>query len=264
MSSETLAPSPINCKLGSGALFFDRHDASGNKTGLFHFGNGKDLRASASQSRVTLPNYITPDGGTYAEGSISQEISISFLGYEFSKKNIALWTSGTEAFYTQTATTVTAESLSTSLTLGAYYQTAYRAPGSLVVKQGTTTLVSGTDYSLIDATAGLIKILTTGAATAGSAVTADYVGAAVSTTSQPIVQMYNAPNIFGTLLYLSADRQGPAWEMKWWRVSVQQGDLEGLIGDDWGSSTVNFKVLNDAAGTYGGSTSSPYGTAFRR
>src|SRR5690242_14110876 len=186
MSSETYAPNPTNCVLGAGAIFFDRHDSSGNRTGLFHLGNAKDLKASASQSRVTLNNYVTADGGIYAEGAATQEVTVSCLVYEFNRKNLALLASGTEAYYTQTATTVTAETLNSSLALGAHYQTAYRNIGTLVVKQGTVTLTSGTDYSIIDATAGLIKILTTGAAVAGSAVTADYVGAAITTTNQPI------------------------------------------------------------------------------
>lgn len=264
MASETYAPNPINCILGAGKIYFDRHTTAAARTGFFEIGNAKDLRASASQSRVTLPNYLTEDGGTYAEGAVTQEITISTLVYEFNRKNIALLTSGTEAFYTQTATTVTGETLNSSLALGAVYQTAYRNIGTVVVKQGTTTLVSGTDYSIVDSTAGLIKILTTGAATAAAAVTADYIGAAITTTNQPIVQLYNAPNIFGTLLYVSANRQGAQGEMKYWKVSVQQGDLEGLIGDDFGSSTLSWKVLYDGGGSFGGSTSSPYGNWYKR
>lgn len=264
MASETYAPNPLNCILGSGAIYFDRFDTSGNKQGFFHIGNAKDLKATSSETTVDLPNYVTADGGTYASGAATRTVNVSALLYEFNKKNIALLTSGTEAFYTQTATTVTAETLNSSLALGAHYQTAYRNIGTVVVKQSTTTLVSGTDYSIIDATAGLIKILTTGAATAGSAVTVDYVGAAITTTSQPIVQMYNAGTINGALLYISANRAGAAGEMRYWKTAVNLGDLSGLIGDEFGSSTLTWKVLSDAAGAYGGSTGSPYGNWYRR
>ncbi len=123
---------------------------------------------------------------------------------------------------------------------------------------------STADYSLVDGTAGLIKLLTTGAATEGSPVTASYTAAVISGSSQKTVELYAAGNILGQLLYISDNSYGAQGELRYWKCSVQSGDLEGLIGDDFGSSTLSFKVMNDAAGAYGGSTASPYGRWFRR
>jgi hypothetical protein len=268
MASETYAPSPSNCVLGKGKIYFDRHTTAGVKSGFFEIWNAKDLRATASQTRVTLPNYLTADGGTYAEALVSQEVTVSALVYEFNRKNIALLTGGVENSATQATQTVSGETLSASSALGAVYQTAYRNVTVTSVLVGTATLTTA-DYSVIDSTAGLIKLLTTGAAVEGSAVTANYTGAVIAATANKFVDLYSAGTIYGSLLYVSNNSAGADGEMKYWRVSVQQGDLEGLIGDDFGSSTISFKVLNDSAGAYSGLAAaaavlSPYGRWYRR
>lgn len=254
--AQSPAPNPVNCILGGGAIYFNRFDANGVKTGLAHLGNAKDLKASASSTRATLNNYVTADGGIYAEGQVSLEITVSALIYEFNKKNIALLTSGNETTYTQTTQTVSGETLTTSAEKGLYYETAYDSITVTSVVQGTTTLTTA-DYQVVSSGSGLIKLLTTGSATDGSPLLISYTAAPV--TAQAAVDLYAAGTIQGQLLFVSANRTGANGEMKWYKVSVQQGDLDGLIGDDFGSSTISFKVLNDATGAYGGSVSSPYG-----
>src|SRR5687768_15471867 len=107
MASETFAPSATNCVLGKGKIYFDRFDAAGAKTGFFELGNAKDLRASLNSTRAELNNYLTDEGGVYAEAEVTKVVTVSALIYEFNRKNIALLAAGTESAYTQTATTVT-------------------------------------------------------------------------------------------------------------------------------------------------------------
>ncbi len=268
MASETYAPNPSNCILGAGKIYFDRFSTANAKQGFFEIGNAKDLKASSSQQRESLPNYLTPDGGAYAEGPLTQEITVSCLVYEFNRKNIALLASGTESTYTQATQTVSAATLNSSCALGAVYATAYRNITVTNLTQGTTTLAT-TDWQLVDATAGLIKILTTGAATEGTTVSWTGTAAAITGSSQKTVELYNAPNIYGQLLYVSNNKFGAQGEMRYWYTAVQQGDLEGIIGDGFGSSTLSWKVLNDASGTYSGLSAtdaalSPYGRWYRR
>lgn len=262
MASETYAPSPTNCVLGKGKIYFDRFNTSGVKTGLFELGNAKDLRASVNSTRAELNNYTTGSGGIYAEAEVSKVVTVSALVYEFNRKNIALLTSGTESSYTQTTQTVTGATLTTSASLGGIYKTAYRNITVTGVFQGTSTLTTAS-YSVWDSTAGLIKLLTTGSATEGTALTIDYTAAAI-TTGQKVVEMYAAATISGQLVYISDNSYGAQGEMWFWNCSLQPGDWEGIIGDDFGSSTLSFKVVDDSAGAYGGSTASPYGRWYRR
>jgi hypothetical protein len=269
VASETYAPNPINCVLGKGAIYFDRFTTAGVKGGLFHLGNANDLKAEASQSRVTLNNYVTHDGGVYAEGMVSNEITVSMTLYEFNRKNIALLTGGVENSATQATQTVSGETLSVSSALGAVYQTAYRSIATpSAILNGTSTLTTA-DWSVIDATAGLIKILSTASLTEGQTLTASYTASAIAATANKFVDLHSAGTIYGKLLYVSDNSAGAAGELVYWYTSVQQGGLSGLIGDEFGSSTLSFKVLNDAAGTYSGLSASaaalsPYGRWYRR
>jgi hypothetical protein len=263
MASETFAPSPTNCVLGKGKIYFDRF-SSGTRTGFYEVGNAKDLKATPSQTRVTLPNYLTADGGTYAEALVSQEISVSCLVYEFNRRNIALLTNGTESTYTQSTQTVTGETLTAASANGQVWQTAYRNITPTAVINGTTTLTTATQWSTVDATSGLIKVLSTAGITEGQTLTVNYTAAAITGTNQKIVQLHNAGTIYGQFLYVSNNSAGADGELKYFYCSVQAGDLEGLIGDEFGSATLTWKALSDVAGTYGGSASSPYGTWYRR
>lgn len=265
MSSETNTPNPINCVLGKGRLYLARHSTAGVRGGYREIGNAKELRASPQIQSVDLANYLTSDGGTYASAEVSKAITVSFTAFEIANRgNLALITSGTEGAYTQAATAVTGEALSSALALGDVYFTAKRQIGTVAVKQGMTTLVAGTDYEIVDANAGAIKILTTGAATEGSAVTVDYTPTAITGTNQRTVEMYAAGAVQCSLIYLASNSYGGLWEMRYWKLVLQPGDLAGLLGDDFGSSDLALKVMHDGAGDFGGSASSPYGRAYRR
>jgi hypothetical protein len=268
MASETYAPNPANCVLGKGKIYFDRHTTAGVKSGFFEIGNANELEASLDSTRITLPNFLTPDGGDYAEAEVSKTVTISMTVYEFNRKNIALLTGGVENSATQATQTVSGETLVASSALGQVLQTAYRNVTVTSVLAGTATLTTA-DYSVVDSTAGLIKLLTTGAAPEGVAVTASYTAAPIAATANKFVDLHSAGTIYGSLLYVSANSAGAEGEMKYWRVSVQPGGLKGLIGNEFGSSTLTFKSLNDSAGTYSGLATaaavlSPYGRWYRR
>lgn len=269
MASETYAPNPANCVLGKGKLYFNRFTTANAPTSYFELGNAKDLKATPSETRVTLPNYLTADGGTYAESLVSREVTVSALVYEFNRKNLALLTGGVENSATQTTQTVTGETLTATSALGGVYTTRYRsiATPSAVIN-GTATLTTA-QWSVVDATAGILSILSTSAITEGAVLTVNYTASAIAATANLFVDMYSAGTIYGKLLYISNNSAGANGEMRWWYCSVQQADLEGLIGDDFGSSTLSFKVLSDVAGTYSGLSAadavlSPYGRWYRR
>jgi hypothetical protein len=268
MASETYAPNPANCVLGKGKIYFDRFTAAGIRTGFYEIGNAKDLRAGVAQNRVKLPNYLTADGGTYAEALVGQDITVSALVYEFNRRNIALLSNGVENSASQTTQTVTGETLVASSALGQVLQTAYRNPTISAVMVGTATLTTA-QYSVIDSSAGLLKLLSSSGITEGAVVTANYTGAVIAAADNKFVDLYSAGTIYGQFLYVSNNSAGAQGELKYWYCSVAQADWEGMIGDDFGSSTLSWNVLNDAAGTYSrlaaaDAALSPYGRWYRR
>lgn len=265
MAGDTFTPSPTNCLLGRGEALFKRRTTAGVGYEFLSLGNVSELSVTGNDTNVELANFLTADGGNYAEALDQRDISGTLTLHELNADNIALLTAGNVTYYTQAATPVVAESLSTAAVLGATYQTAKRQITSVVVKQGATTLVLGTDYTIPDANPGLIKLLSTGGATAGAALTVDYTPTVLATTAQKTVSMFTEGTIYGTMLFNPATGiTGPRWEGKWFNVAMKASALNGLIGSTFAASPISFKVLNDAAGTYGGSTSSPYGTLYRR
>jgi hypothetical protein len=187
--SETYAPNQSNYFIGRGALYVDIHTAANVRTSYFHWGNVEDLQIVPSSQVATLRSSLDASSGVLAEDEISKDFEVRWRNTECNRKVLAAAIAGTEAYFTQSSSTVTAETLTSSVELGGVYKTAKRAASSIVVKQGASTLVLGTDYEVVDATACMIHILpTSSTVTAGSAITVDYSAAAVSTTSQKIIQ----------------------------------------------------------------------------
>lgn len=259
----TLSPSPENVLLGKGKLLFDRFDANGNKQGYFHLGNADTFELSTEDDVVENQNSMIAAGGVYKSVTRSRTVNINIQGFEFSTQSLAIALMGDVTTTSQTTGTATAEALTTNATKGRFYRTAKRGIStitSLVQVAGTTTttLTSGTDYSLYDGDAGIIQTLSGGAVTASATLQATYI---YSTLSLESIAGAKASKIEGTLIYLPDPATGPSWEITAWKVSFNPNGATGFITDDFGTWSVTGKVLDDSAGTYGGSTTSPYYTA---
>lgn len=258
-----ITPDPGNCLLGRGAVGIDLFTAAGATQGYLQIGNASDLNVDPNEEHETLPNYLTADAGAYADALVQRTLTGSVTVYEFMRRNIALLSGGVESTYTQGATPLTGEVLTTSALLGAQYQTAKRKIGTVTVLMGTTTLVLATDYTILSTEKGLIQVLTTSpTVTAGATLTINYTPTAITGSQQRTIELASAGTLHGRLRFDGNPAYGPALEMIWWHVVLQASQLQGLLGRSFGSSVVNFKIISDAAGNYGGTAGSPYGRCF--
>lgn len=260
----TYTPSASNVMLGRGALYFDRRTSTDNTVGSFHLGNCDQFGMNVATEKLTLKDFTQQSTSNYKEVVSSTDVGLTISGFEFSKDTMALATMGTISTYTQTSGSVTAETLA-SVTVtglkGRTFFTAYKNISAVALKQGATTFVLNTDYTIVDAVRGMIKILTTGAVADGTALTIDYTKAAM-TGGSALDAIFGGANsaIEGKLRFVSNNTTGPNWDFTGWNVSLRPNGDVSFISEEFNKFTLEGTAQSDAAGAYGGSASSPYYT----
>lgn len=263
------APSASNVMLGRGSLYFQQRTSTDSKTGYFQLGNCDQFVWNIATESITLKDYTQQTTAVYKKVNTSTDIKFTIHGFEFSKENMGLATMGTLANWTQSSGTVTAEVLAPATVTGLKgksFRTAYRSISAVAVKQGATTLVLDTDYTIDDANRGLITILATSSTVVdGTALTIDYTKAAITGTTLPLVYgAVNTSGLEGRLWFKSNNTTGPNYDLDVYNaLIVPNGDM-GLISDEFNSFTLDGTAQSDSAGAYGGSTASPYFTLEQR
>jgi hypothetical protein len=239
-----LAPDNTNLLLGAGQVFFDRTDVD---QGLVHLGNCTQFQVSFEDETREVINRMTASLGTYRKVTSKRTCRVNIVGQEFNPQNAALVTMGSLADLAVTGSSVTGEVLATAAQAiaGAYYQTAQRDISSLVLTQGTTTLVEGTDYEITDADLGLVHIISPAGAnwTDATQVDADYTYASAT---NPTIRGGDTGNIYGKLVFIGDPAAGPAMDVQVWNVSIEpEGGLD-FIGDDFLEWNLNCEALDDS------------------
>ena len=256
----TYTPSSDNVTFGRGRVLFSPF-VSGAYTGQFkHLGNCDTFSIGLAPEKIQLTDFTQETSAPYKEVVKKTDMPIKISGFEFASFNMKLAFMGSETSYTQTAATLTETLAASSITglKGSFFRTAKKAISSPVVAQGTTTLVSGTDYEIYDAAGGVIRVIPTGSAADGTALSIVYVAAAI--TSSPRTQIVGGAvtSLSGRLVFLPQNTTGPANEVVVWNASITpDGDIP-FIGDDWLKWNLSGSVQSDSAGTYGGSAANPY------
>lgn len=257
-------PSSSNVFLGRGAVMFDRHVA-GVRNGFRHFGNCDTFSLGIETEKLTLKDFTQQTTANYAEVLSSTTVNLSISGYELDAENAAIALLGNTGTYTQSAGTATAEVIAPNTYTGLkgkYFNTAKVKTSAHVVKQGATTLVLGTDYTIHNALAGVIRILPTSPTVVdGTVLTVDYTYAVVNAASD-IKQVYGAvlAECVGTLQFISNNTTGQNQKLTVWKASLTPNGELGLISEEFGKWTLSGTALSDEAGAYGGSVGSPYFT----
>lgn len=235
--------------LGRGRLFFDRWSSAGVSTGgLAYLGDCSKFEISTTDEKAKIYDFGQSTAPLLNEVVTKREVSIAITLHEYTKENLALVLMGVEAGATQSSGSVTAESLTTSVTKGKSYQTANRNISAVVVKKGATTLVVDTDYNIVDASTGLIHITTTGSTvTNGDAITVDYTKAAIASPGLDKIQGGMSSQILGKLLFVGDPAAGPAYDGEFWKVSISSEGVAGFItGSDFGAMDLKGSVLIDS------------------
>jgi hypothetical protein len=259
-------PSSSNTLFGRGAVLFDRFDANGVAQGQYsHLGNCDNFAVSITTDVAELKDFTASSSAVYNSAVKQTNVNVKISGFEVATKVMAVLVLGDITTYTQTVFTAIAQSTTlvpASLTgvKGSFFKVGNRNISLPTLVQGGTTLVSGTDYEIFDASAGVFRILSAGAAADATAITVNYTAAAIAAgaTALDVVRAGTTANIKGSLLFLPSNSTGPLVEVRAYNVSLSpDGDI-GLISDDWLKWNMKGTVNSDSAGTYGGSTAEPY------
>jgi hypothetical protein len=236
-------PSNLNLMLGAGQLWFNRTDAD---TGYAHLGNCTSFELSFDDTIQKVINRMTNALGTYRRITSERVANVSVTGQEFNPDNVALVTMGDVAALAQGAASASGEVLATAAqAVGERaYQTEFRNISAVVIKQGATTLTLDDDYTIEDATLGLITFHTDGTDfVAGTQIDIDYSYAAAT---NPTVRGGSKTNIEGALIFIGDPAAGPAMDVKVHIFSVEpEGALE-FIGDNFLDWTLAGEALDDS------------------
>lgn len=234
-----LAPDNTNLLLGAGAVYFDREDVD---KGLVHLGNCTQFRVEFEDEKREVINRMTSSQGTYRKVTSRRTGRLNIIGQEFNPQNAAMVTMGSVGALAQGASSVTNEVLATAAQAqdGAYYTTVFRNISAITITQGTKTLVLDTNYTVVDATRGLIRIITQ--VDPGVQIDIDYTYAADTSAT---IRGGDTGDIYGRILFIGDPAAGPALDVEVWRVSIEpEGGLD-LIGDDFLEWTLNCEILDD-------------------
>lgn len=259
------APSSRLIGLGRGRIYFNPQDpTTGVLKGFFPLGNAKKLSITTTPNTTQVVDYTTESSAPYAEFINQTALDIAIEMYEQSEDNVALATLGDRTTLTQAAATVTAETLvgATAVDIkGRVYWTLKRSISAVVVKQGATTLVAGTDYVIEDAVSGAIRLLETSTTiVAGTAIVVDYTAAALTAgvSDLAVVRGATQGGVKGSLRFIPGNTNGPKRELQIWNCSLQPDGENNEISDDVTTLTLKGSILSDAAGAYGGSVANPF------
>lgn len=247
------APDPQNLLLGKGELFFDRLSAAGVLQGYFHLGNCSKFEITLNDDLISINTSQDAAAGLLKRVTRKREVQLTITSNEYAIESMALALMGDSGTFTQASSAIAGEILTTSVVNGRFYKLANRNASAVVLTQGTVTLASGTAYTVYDATAGVIKMIT--ASTTATPVTAAYTRASLS-----LDQILGATKtkIEGKLLFVPDPTTGPQVDVEVWHVSVAPSGTVGLVSEDWGEYALSLVALDDSLGTYGGGSTMPY------
>lgn len=243
---------PHEVLLGKGSVLLDRF-SNGSPTGVFtHLGNCSKFEISPKDDKADLYQSLYPSPTKIAEAVKKRDIMISIEGTDFSADHAALFgISSGVGTVSQTTGAVTAETVvsaaQTANAKGRYFRVAnWPVQAWTDLKQGAVTLVSGTDYVVVDLTHGIIYIPLTSAidTTGTTAITADYTKA---TASYKTVAGHTVNFVQGHILFVPDPADGDSITADVWRVNLTQNGKIGLISDEYGNWTLEGSALDDTA-----------------
>jgi hypothetical protein len=240
-----------NYKVGRGEVYFAQFGAGTQVPGGERFFG--DCNALAATIKATQLDHYQSTGGVKTidqSATIQSDSSGALTTENISNENLALFFFGSSETITTTAVTVTDEVVGPVIP-GLYYQVGMTAADpvgargldsttAVTVKDstGTTTYVSGTDYTF-DYVLGRLYVIPGGSIVSGSSIKATYKTAAAS---RPRVISGQTP-IEGALRFISANTVGDDKDMYIpWVKMTPNGSYE-LISDKYAALQFDLKIL---------------------
>lgn len=242
------APNPANVMVGRGHLYLDNFDASGNRTGQQDVGNCTTFDTENKVEVKEKYESMDPASSLYARAVVRQTVVLKITGDEYTLDNLARALLGSIQTITAAGATIAAEPLTPvgGAVLGRYYDMQNRNITTLTdVKQASTSLVLGTDYTA-DLARGRIYLLPTSVTiTPGSQLTTDYIFGTYTYKSMAVATQ---GTVEAYVRYLGNPVKGPTLEAEYWHVSFTPTGQLGFIADDFGNWTLEGQVIADPIG----------------
>lgn len=237
------SPSPDNYLLGRGAVFFDKFDDNGDKTGELHLGNAPAFSITPELEKLEHFSSLTGLKVKDKEVIVQAKLICNFTLDEITKENLALAFLATSEAFTQTAGTITDLDV-VAKTLGAYYELGKRHVSDVVVKNtlGTVTYTEGDDYTVQYET-GRIYITTDGLITKDQElkVTFDY----ADITDGVRLDLATESKIEGQLRFMGDPAEGEAYELVFFKASLSASGEVAMISEDWATIAMTAECLKD-------------------
>lgn len=245
----TQSPNSNNLLLGKGAVYFNRAEAAGIATGLRHLGNVDTFELTTADDVLEKYSSMVSTSPLLKSINRRRAVSLRLTFSEFSPENAALALMGTNVTSSaQAATPIVGELLSLRPLKGAYYKTAKIGPiTGVVLKQGVTVLVLGTDYAITNAAVGIIQILPTSVTVTEtlSDLDIDYTPTAYASGFSTI-SGGGSGNIQGSVLFVPDPASGPKLQVEVWSVSIRPDGALALIGEDFAEMALTAAVQDDS------------------
>lgn len=236
-----------NYTYGRGKVYLSRETTFDqfSTVGERYTGNSPQMMLNIESTNL---DHFGNDGGiNELDASVTTQVSRtgSFSLDDISADNMAMFFLGEKATVSQTATPVVAESHPDVLQ-GLFYQLGVsasnpqgvRGVGSVVVEEGVTTFVNGTDYE-IDADTGRLYIVPGGGIASGTDITVDYTP--VASTRTRIIS--GSTPVRGRLRYVEDNPAGENRTILLPFVEISpNGDFD-LKGDAWRQMTFNIRAM---------------------
>ncbi len=255
------SPSPDLLQLGRGIVRW-APIVNGVRGNWLDMGNVESLSLATADTKLTKKSSRVAANVIYKEITSEREVTVTIQGDEFNTDVLSAMLQGDiEAVDASMGGNETAEDHGIPGELDCLLKLAHPLVSNVVVSDSTPTVgVEGTDFEVIDAVRGFVRLIP--ASEGGGLDPAETITVAYDWDVEVAHQRIRGgtQSVFEASIRFAADNaQGPSRDAEFYRVSLTaDGDLGLIQQGDLGTWTLKAKLLDDSAGRFGGSVSSPF------
>lgn len=258
------SPSPDLLTLGRGIVRW-APIVNGVRKPWLDMGNVEQFTIATADTKLTKKSSRVAANVIYKEITSEREITVTMQGDEFDTDVMAALLQGTISTVDGHAGGVVAagaEVHDAPGELDVIIQTEFPLISAVVIKQGATTFTNiatgGDDYEIVDAARGLIRLISAadgGDMNPAATFTVDYTYAALADAKR--IDGGTETVVEASIHFAADNAQGPNRDGFFYRASLTADGELGFIGTEFGTWTLKAKLLDDSAGTFGGSSTCP-------
>jgi len=247
-----------NVKLGKGSVMLGIY-TDGVVNGFDFTGNVQGVAISSEVTSQQLFSSTQASGALVDKSRTQIAYTLTLSGMnEFTIENLKLFLAGTQNPKAQAAGSAVGKTF-TNVVVGKYYDIGDRQISAVVVEEGSSPLVAGTDYE-VNTEFGIIRFLDGGAIIDGDDPQVTYTRPELTIDQ---VRIATAGPYTAHLLYLADDANtgnaGAHDRLEVWKVDLAPDGELNLISEDYSGFSLSCAILSDASNH----PDDPYGTLDR-